>query len=395
MKDTHSGAIKAFLIASLIIWIATYCTASADIYLDIYKHANWAKEINLGNFTHFFVNFVSYPLWHIIVKILNRIFCFSLYSSAAGATALFNCFALWSVLFVWNRMGNKTMAPNDMAFWSVCLLFVGPLSAPWFNKEYYLGQGTGNIWHNPTNIAVKGFAILAFYIIVHLLKSTETKTKTTRYYIALSILLFLSALAKPSFLQGMIPGLGLYFILHLIGKGFKQNILHFFKIALCFVPATCLLFVQFLSSFFFETSIAEGNGIGIAFGYVLHAWSPNLLISFILAFAFPIFVFSFNYKTLCRKTSVQLVICYELMAWLESAFLYEIGPRSGDGNWLWGSYLSMFIVWMVALIHFWDIIQDDTTPPSKRHINLLVGISLFALHLLFGICFWYKLSIFH
>ena len=145
-----------------------------------------------------------------------------------------------------------------------------------FNPFYYLGQGSPNIWHNPTNIAVKGFAVLCFGLVIYILESAKTDKELLWTYIILSVLLVLSALAKPSFFQGIVPGLGLYFIFALIAKGFKTQIKRFLLIALSFVPSACVIGFQFVCSFFIQGNIGEGNGIGIEFGRVLHNWSPHL-----------------------------------------------------------------------------------------------------------------------
>lgn len=61
-----------------------------------------------------------------------------------------------------------------------------------------------------------------------------------------------------------------------------------------------------------------------------------------------------------------MALCYEFCAWAESALLYEAGERELDGNWLWGSYLSMFIVWMLFLFEYFNIISGDKAGAIKR-----------------------------
>lgn len=394
MKNNYAKNIRILLISTLIIWIATYSAGIRDYYLDIAQHTPWALTITRSNLFEFMTNYVAYPLWHLFVRLFTEWFPYSPLNTAAGVTALFNCFALWSVMFVWNRLSKHTMEFGNVAFYSTILLFIGPLSLPSFNPFYYLGQGSGNVWHNPTNIAVKGFAVLCFFLIIYILESTKTDRELLWTYVILGALLLMSALAKPSFFQGIVPGLGLYFIFALIFKGFKKHIKRFILIAVSFIPSACVIGFQFFSSFFMRSNIAEGDGIGIEFGRVLHNWSPNLAISFLLAFAFPLAVLLLNFKTLIRQTSVQVVLFYELAAWAESTFLYEVGTRELHGNWLWGSYLSMFIVWMFFLIKYFDILHDEETTPIKKKVNCIIVLPLLFLQLLFGIAFWYSFSSF-
>lgn len=395
MKNkNYANSILFLLITSLILWIATYGTSVGDYYSDFRKHYSWAVSINSGNLLEFIKDYVAYPLWHICVRIAYVFFPTSALNTSAGITALFNCFSLWSVIYVWHRLSTQKLGFGTISIYSLFLLFVGPLSLPAFNEYYYAGQGSGNIWHNPTTIAVKSFAIICFFIIVYLIDAKKTDKELVRTYLLLSFLTLLSVLAKPSFFQGIVPGLGLYFIFILITKGFKTNIKRFLCIAACFIPSACIIGVQFISSFFLHSNISTGAGIGIEFGRVLHAWTPSLLISFLLAFAFPLVVLIINFKKLIQKTAVQVALFYEFMAWCEGAFLYEPGVREGHGNWLWASYLSMFIVWLVFSIYFFDILNDEQTSQKKRILNLSLGVPLLFLHLLFGIAYWYSLSIF-
>lgn len=387
MKYTgHSSRLSSipYMIGTLFIFTVTFSIA-AVVGGDYISHREWAAELSWRNLPYFMQNYAAYPLWHFITKAIYRVFRFNLCDSAAIATALFNCFAYWSLLWVWDYFVKRPLSPWGKAFWGSCLMIVGPLYLPAFNPDYLLGQGSGNAWHNPTNIAVKGFTILCFALIVQLLDSRKSIREERKTYILLSILLFCSALAKPSFLQGMIPGLGLYFIIRLIRS--RKDFLKYCSIAGTFIPAAGLLLFQLTFSFFTDTAIHSKGGIGIEFGRCLKLFTPNLFISFLLAFAFPLFVLALDFRNLIKKTAVQAAICYELCAWAESAFLYEVGERERHGNWIWGSYLSMFIVWMLFAFEYFDLISDNTCSKAKRAIGLYGGGILFFLHIALGLIY--------
>lgn len=392
MKNEHVKILRAGLISTLIIWIATYTTAIKDIFSDVNCHAEWAMKLNDHNLFDFMTNYIAYPLWHILFNVIYRFFP-DLRQASASTTAFFNCLALWGVMFVWKKFSSNSLEFGYIAFYSTCLLFVGPLMLPVFSPNYYLGIGSGNVWHNPTNIAVKGMAILSFYIIVCILESTKTERELLKYYLTLAILLVFSVLAKPSFFQGIVPGLGLYFIFILLTKGFNSHIKRFLCIIVSFIPSACIIIFQFICSFFIQGSVGQGEGIGIEFGRVLHHWVPNLGGAFLLAFAFPIAVLVVNFRCLISKTSIQVALFYEFAAWLESVLLYEKGSRELHGNWLWGSYISMFMIWMVFLIEYIKLLSDEEVSEKRKKFNLCI-IPLLFLHLLYGINFWYQYSSF-
>lgn len=222
-KKDIEEKIGCLFVGTLIIFCLTYAMVYKQVvssdYNDYTVHTEWALLVNSHIFDYM-LEYISYPLWHLTVKIIYGIFGFSITSSVAGATSIFNCIALWGIVYGWDFLSNKQTVLKTKVFWAVCILLMGPLYAPGFNVNYYLGQWTGNVWHSPTHFAIKGLAIFCFVWIVRLVDQEAEHTKWE--YILLSGLLFMSVLAKPSFLQAMIPGLGLYFIFELLGGGWKQ-----------------------------------------------------------------------------------------------------------------------------------------------------------------------------
>ncbi len=396
MKSTTEDAvnrISAYFFGTVFIFIITYYVVLHVGNTDYERHSVWALQLSFRNLPHFMQNYAAYPLWHIATNIFYKVLGFKLLDAAATTTALFNCFAYWCVIWAWDFFVKSSFSSCLKSLWVCCLLLVGPLYAPWFSEYYYLGQGSGNVWHNPTNIAVKGFSILCFVLIIRLLESDKTVKDEKREYFFLCFLNLCSVFAKPSFLQGIIPGLGLYFIISIImDRGKREKIIKYFFITGTFVPAVLLLAYQLFFSFFADTAIHSGGGFGIGFGRVLGNWSPNLFISFLLAFSFPLYILALDFRNLIKKIHIQVALCYEFCAWGESALLYESGKREMDGNWLWGSYLSMFIVWMLLLFEYFNILSNDKFSTAKRKLCYYGGSILLFIHLVSGIFYWYNIT---
>lgn len=389
-KEYIDDKLKSIFVGTLIVFLATFAISyqEADT-VDFLAHTEWALKLNRYIFDYM-IQYISYPLWHLVVKIIYKVFCFNIVTSVAGATAIFNCIAFWSIVYSWDFLSNKPTNFNTKVFWAIFILLMGPLYAPGFNNRYYLGQGTGNIWHSPTHIAVKGFAVLCFVWIVRLVNQ-EVEHRKWEYFL-LSVLLFLSALAKPSFLQAMIPGFCLYFIYELLcnlkdGGAWKCRAcaIHFGRIAVMFIPSIFLLGSQFVLNFMVDTSIHHAEGIGVSYGAVLSEWSDNLFVSLLLALAFPLFVLLIDAKHLFKDTSVKLAVCYGLCGWLEAAFLFENGIRKKHGNWTWGWNISLFVIWMLFIIKYIDIIRDATVSSKKRMVCLCLGMPILFFHVIFGI----------
>ena len=164
-------------------------------------------------------------------------------------------------------------------------------------------------------------------------------------YLGCGILLGLSALAKPSFLQTMIPAMCIWVILRI----FIEKKIHWLKttkLILMFVPAGLIILLQMFITFFSGNTASEG--IGIEYGRVLHIYTSSIGISFLLTMAFPFFYFAMNMKKLKDK-QIQLVMCTMLAGWAEMVFLYEKGIRETDANFTWGYMIAIFIVWVVTI----------------------------------------------
>ena len=377
-----------FLVCTICIFAAT-CLAVWGAYFersDFLEHGKWALTITKDTLINFIKEYCSYPMWHIGVKILYTLTGVSQFTAVSLCTSIFNCIAFFAVIYIWRIIDSKATIVQRI-IGSTCLMFIGPLYIPWASTLYYLGPGTGNIWHNPTHITVKFFAVMSFGIILFILQKQNDAKNCWKKYLLLSIMLLLSALAKPSFLQGMIPGLGLYFLFQIIFNAKrKRNIKKYLSIMMCFIPCAVVIIFQFMLAFFTDTTVNEGGGIGISFGKVLYKYTNSISISFLIALAFPIVMLLTNYRKLIRDTSVQLAICYEICAWLESCFLYEKGERCWHGNWFWGSYISLFIIWMVFFIKYVNLYREEKLVTNKWKI-ILPGLVI-ILQLIFGFLFW-------
>lgn len=403
---------KLLLGFSVVFWATYFTTLAQTDISDFWAHIDWAKKFNFTYFVDYFVKVTSYPLWHFLTKAC-KVFLDTTWGNASSlVTATANgCSFLFTVFMQQYLFKGLNLRREVIPFWAVCLMFVGPLYIPRFNEVYHPGAGTGNIWHNPTSIMVKPFAILIFCVVAKII-STEKQIKRSEI-IVLVVTLFLSALAKPSFIQGFIPGLGLYMVITLArnftGERFKKYLL----IASTFIPCVILMFFQFYISLFSQKRgsktigemtetemlaeqageiIAGGTtltgfqqGVGFEWGRVYTYWTPNMYISFLLAITFPLFVFLFNYRKMIKDRVVQLALCFETAAWLEGAILYQKGPGEHCGNFWWASYLSLYIVFSIALYYFLDSSTKVDLKKKKNILYLASGSILFFMHLLFGL----------
>ncbi len=381
MKKSNKYNIICLVLAVVLFLFSTYVISA--IYdkggYDYGWHLNSAKEITIAGLVQYYIS-NTYPLWHLSAKIGTKILPFSDGMIVGVVTSMFTAIAFFFVCKWLLKECQQIKAPIIVMLVSMIMFVLGPLYVPQFNNYYYLGQGTPNVWHNPTNLAVRPLAILAFIIIIKMIRDYRNDLDVSkRDYIILAITLVISVFAKPSCIIMLIPGLGLYMVITFIKN--RRLFKFYLKIVLAFVPAVVIFFSQYLIIF---ASGQRGDKVGFSWLTVWECYTQNVLISFLLAMAFPILVFVMDRKESFKDPAVHLAICCLISGWLESALLVEDGRYLKSGNFLWGYYLAMFLVWMVALKRFLLINRE-------KEVSILISGMLLILHVACGFIYVYQL----
>lgn len=376
------------IVFSVIVYTITFTvvlklTSEAYMGSDYSAHVHWAEQLHRANMISYFQEY-PYFMWHLTVRIFYKIFGMPMNYAAAVVSALVNV-----VVYLITAEIIKRYKVDKSGVISFCLMLVGPLYMPWFNPNYYVGQSTPNTWHNPTNLMVKPFAVCCFFIILRVLTDIRNEKKIKgSLWAVLSVLIFLSVLAKPSFCQGIIPGLGVYLIFICIKDRFR-NIKQYICLCLTFVPGVFLMLNQVL--LYWGKDGIRGT-IGISWLDVLSYYTPNAYISMLLSYCFPLLYLVLNWKKVLERTDIQFGICYMAMAWLEAALLYESVGKY-NGNFGWASLLASFILWIIITICFCEDIHHFRMDDKMLLIKNTVLIIVFSIHLLCGCWYAYNMMV--
>lgn len=373
----QSIGIKVLLI--IILFVFSFIIVYRQMGISWSDYAIHGEIASKFSFRYFLrsIKQMPYPVWHIgvyIVYIITKNIKFS----GAFITSIVYIGSYLVVDKVFHKDLSMYYSTGMVSIFSFIMILVGPLYLPSYNVQYYLGQGTPNTWHNPTNPAVRPIGILAFYLLLQILERWDKEKKVNKKeLLILAVLLVISELLKPSFIQMFIPGTGLYFLLRLIyHKG--ENIGFYIRIISAFIPAVILMGVQWILVF----DLNDKSG-GVAFSWLteIKMWTPNIFISYFLAFAFPLFVLFVNFKEYVHVPEIQFVWICEFVAWMEKACLIEKGKNSIAGNFGWAHLLTMFFVWMVMLKYFFSYVAEKH---KEKKIQCICGTCLLALHVFFG-----------
>lgn len=372
------------MVFSLLLFMVTYrlvLTYFETGFSDFPYHSQVAEGFHLSNLKAEIESGNTYFMWSCLVSLLHRRGNVTLYGACAVITALANAATLYIAM---DYIGKKVPKAEYASRIYLCagLLYVGPLFFPWLNADYYLGTWSPNTWHNPTNSMVRPFALLSVILILEILEAENAKIKT---HLLLAAVLALSVIAKPSFLQGIVPAMVLYVLFELAAVR-KIRLRKYLLLASAFIPAAGIMLFQLWLTFYSGNTVSEGVGFG--FLTTLGRYTEHVGAALLACTAFPLFVIvsaaAVQKKAVWRNPRIMLMISYLIAGWSEMVFLYEKGERERHANFTWGYMLAVFIAFVLSVIEFLDITGTDG---KYREAVRKAGIVLFSCHFLLGI--WY------
>jgi hypothetical protein len=314
---------------------------------DISIHAAWASEGSFADPTSF-VHHAAHPLWHVLVALLLRI-GLTLDQSAALITALCKAAQVWLL----GALAAKLLAKNG---WipALCALVGGVVSAvlvPGMNPTVYLGAGSPNPWHSPTQIMALAMMLLCVPMTASIVESFQKRLPAQgaqtnvppREAITLSALLVISLLAKPTFMQAFLPAACLYFLALWIRK--PRNSAFIGRMMLVAAPAVVVMVLQYVYYFLLFSDTQGGVML-----YVSWQKTGEVLGKALLLNAFPIFIlFNNASRDMLRKPLYQLTLLMNAVSVVELLVLSETGHRASDGNFGWAMMGASLMLWAVTL----------------------------------------------
>ncbi len=377
-------AILKYILVILIFVITFLCVLC--MRTDFPSHLSWlpGREYIIHPLRYFTKN--AEPLWHWCVKLCYWIFRIPIIYSGVLVSGFLNV-VVFEILC---RFFSKT-TKNFAYVISFVVMIVAPLYIPWFNPYIYLGQGSPNVWHNPTTLMVRPFAILVAIKAIEVMEKPFTfsdfkfKLKTLFY---ITVLTAFSAIAKPSFIQIFFPAIFVFCVVKCLVSKWKYLPNAFFLLVCC-LPSLCVFILQFLLSFFQNNVIQNRSpNIAIKFLYAMKIWSPNPLISQILVIAFPLTVLVSKIIRKEKKSNFYIFtwLMY-IVALFEAALLVE-PSRPSHGNFCWGLILANMFVFISALPEYIAFYKHSYyADKDKRLTNISLNVCTFVLlcHVFMGI----------
>jgi hypothetical protein len=264
------------------------------------------------------------------------------------------------------------LPPWIASAFAVVLGIVSAIWVPAFNKHIYFGQGTPNIWHSPTQVLLVPFALATIWAAMLWLARPSRGL-----LIAIGALTAVSAIVKPNFALVFVPALLCVVTIEALRQ---HDATQLRDVVVAFIPLAVVLLIQFHIA-------ATGNGGGIRIDpfFIVRRGTPSWEISMLLVLAFPLSVIVIFPQAL-RDRSVQLAWLITLVGFLERALLVE-AKRPGHGNWSWGYFVAVKILFVVSAIALfrrdWWRKPASALPLAALALSFLSGI-VYLDHLITG-----------
>jgi hypothetical protein len=253
------------------------------------------------------------------------------------------------------------------------LLLVNPIILFTLKSRLILGYIPANLWHNPTYILMRPFALwLFFYIEDHWEKRLDAKN-----WFLVAFISYLVIFAKPNFTLSMLPALGIFYVL----RGGAIRKWNWGLLTALVLPALLSLAYQYWfisqypteSSFFFEPLIG-------ALYYTKNAFA--LIVFLLLSIVFPLLILLLDGKQAFRRVDVQLAWLNFGVALLTFLLFTEL-PHIAMLNFSWGAVMAVFLLFVISLN---QLVRDyHRLVIQSWKTNLLLGI--LALHLVSGVIY--------
>lgn len=379
----RGAVLEALMLAAVfaLSWALFYRLALRPAS-DISIHATWAAE---GNFTDpsSFLHHGAHPMWHVLVALV-LLTGLPLAHAAALVTALCKVAEVWMIR---RLMGSvlPERSPAVLMGLALCCATVSSLVTPW-NPTVYLGVGTPNTWHSPTQLIAMVWMLLCVPLTAHCYDRFEAglPAEGPRANIGwgegalLGMLLLLSLTAKPTFMQAFLPAACLFFLVKWIQH--PQNSRFFLRVIVCVLPSVLFMILQYMYYFGIIVPSQGDMVLEISLDKLGRVALSTLLIQ-----AFPLYVLIFFWRDGKRDTLFWLTLVMDVVGVAEYLLLGENGRRAADGNFGWGMMGAALMLWVVMMARFFAAGRGLREPDGRVSVRRVGGLTLLGWHLVSGV----------
>jgi hypothetical protein len=354
-----------------------------DYGLHLFRAQTLANGMNLSEFL------ATSPIPNFLFEVLVA-FTYSLLPhpdilSAAYIVAL-AFYLLLAVVIYWLIRAIEGRPTN---YWAggkyVLCTLVAMLVAPIFlltPDNPYFGYIAINVYHSPTMVLLKPFAVLQFHFAITAFDFASID-RARNHWLRVAVVTVFSTLAKPSYTIVLLPALAVRAI-YAYRK--KEAVNWWLLVGGLVLPAVITIGAQ---SVFFDA-----GAFRLAPLAVFQEWAAQfnpkaadgLVLKFVLSILFPLVVYIMYGEQARRNRYLNFSwLCFGFGA--AYTYLFVEANRVAHGNFTWSSGIALFVLFLTSLIFFLRQNRTFVVRPA-----FIVGITILALHLVSGIV-WFQVHL--
>ncbi len=366
---------RACMIATIVFALA-YTAVFLLIFYRQYYWENRAAGFYMSD-THAHIKFGQsgqslYSLMYLTLGLLDR-----LPMGGVWIAAFLVILLLFGILATKMLLQYLLPKQNKWVVWIYAFLcnMVFPITmayVPYFGDFRYKGMLNFNIYHNSTYIGMKPFALLAVLFLFRILKTYAEQRMSWKDWVGLAGMMLAATAFKPNFIVGFAVAILVVLIVDFIrvrGKHF----LNFVIMGSTVLPGFFLTLYQ--RAALYEADSA-GSQLKIGFLTALRAVVKHPEIPLLLSFVFPLVVLAFCIKDLKSDKFYRFAWLHMLINLAMTVMLYETGARLRHGNFFWGSYFAIGVVFILSVVKLDELIE------KKRMGALTVSSMALGAHVL-------------
>lgn len=375
------------LLVGLLAVVMSARQINEGIYDDYYKHMTDAKRLIALDWNPPFPHFLH--AW--LMASFYTYFTDSMAVASTVVSTLYYLVMAMGTCAILRRAitGSFTVLKAALlVMLTGSLLIVMPMNllTPFNPVSLYLGYIAPSPYHNPTTILMKAFAVLQLPLAIRIFAIPDKKAPL--WLVALTtILTVLALLGKPNYTMSMLP------VLVLMG-GFWWLILRQpvdWRLMLIgwIIPALPVLWWQYTMAF--DTNTAFSGGIVFAPLQFFSFVEPNLWtvpIKLILSMLFPLGVVLLHPRAALKDTALLLTWSVYGVTLVQAYFLNQSGAQAMHGNFLWGAFVGLFVVFIYSWVYLLRLYRDR----ESWSWRLYLCIGLYMLHVVSGV-FWFLINL--
>jgi hypothetical protein len=353
---------------------------------DYLPHAQWTAQLANGLPLSEFLSHAPHFLFHLTVLLAHILVPWQTFLETSAFVALaFNLLlAIAIYLFLQRFVGRPENAGAAViyAFGAAVLTFIMPINLLTPGNLYF-GYVAPTVYHSPTMTTLKPLSVLLFGLCISIYSNASASTRRT---LVCALLTILCSLAKPNYMMALVPALA---VLALYRWRRGQPVSIRFLVWGIVLPSALVFGLQ---AGFFSTGQIAFQPLGFLDAHAVGTPDANryLVIKLILSAAFPLAVYMMYWPATERDTRLILAWLTFGVSLLYAYFLIEAN-RVSDGNFIWGSQVALFILFLASFVVFLRENIPLVRGENLRHLmpRLAIGICILGLHVVSGIV-WYQ-----